>query len=432
VKKLITLISLLITATAGWANGGPVDGSSVLVAGEPRFLHYADIELTKEILSFTVRDNWIDIVVEYRLKNMSTHTGETIDYGFPVDYDMDIYSELFNPEENEELVKGLTFSLNGRALSVETHVDMSVFERDIQSIYGERTKLKRTWYFTRFTIDKQQDATLQISYSLKANFIDFATSKSFFTHYSPRQLYWDFSPAQYWGNGIVGDLEINVNMESDRIRAGSLTSSLPFAKEGDTYRFIAKDYDLTNTEPLLIMYDLNVKADFISKYNLFHQDIFKGIKASSAQKNYPAANLKDGNYATAWVPDGDGVGAWVEIETAPCYVGAIIMVGGYMKSEETYFNNNRPKSIKIEYLRSDYESDEYSWEEQVIDLNDVPFVKGEELNLLSHVVFDLGDIGFKIKKIRITILDVYKGTKYNDTCISEIYVLGYLPDFDNY
>ena len=44
---------------------------------------------------------------------------------------------------------------------------------------------------------------------------------------------------------------------------------------------------------------------------------------------------------------------------------------------------------------------------------------------LAEVVYDEGDIlvgdQISIKRIRLTILDVYPGKKYEDTCISEIF-----------
>jgi hypothetical protein len=37
---------------------------------------------------------------------------------------------------------------------------------------------------------------------------------------------------------------------------------------------------------------------------------------------------------------------------------------------------------------------------------------------------DYGDSYRDVKKIRLSILEVFPGTKYDDTCISEVYFLG--------
>ncbi len=41
------------------------------------------------------------------------------------------------------------------------------------------------------------------------------------------------------------------------------------------------------------------------------------------------------------------------------------------------------------------------------------------------IIGDYGDGYAKVRKITITILEVYEGTKYSDTCISEVLLLGY-------
>ena len=47
------------------------------------------------------------------------------------------------------------------------------------------------------------------------------------------------------------------------------------------------------------------------------------------------------------------------------------------------------------------------------------------LNTSMSIVANYGDSYQKVRKITMTVLEVYKGSKYSDTCISEVLLLGY-------
>ncbi len=117
---------------------------------------------------------------------------------------------------------------------------------------------------------------------------------------------------------------------------------------------------------------------------------------------------------------------------------------GYGKSEELYFENARPKSIKIS-LYAGVNPDGYVSEfetyykavkfpqEQIIHLSDIFGVQSVALNFDQKKVIDFTrmisksyDSEFKIPKVenslilKIEILKTYPGTVCNDICISEI------------
>ena len=88
---------------------------------------------------------------------------------------------------------------------------------------------------------------------------------------------------------------------------------------------------------------------------------------------------------------------------------SIIISNGYMKSEETWKNNNRVKSLKL-YINDKAHG--------ILQLSDTR----------TDQEFKLGTFG-KNKDgsdlvLRFEILDIYKGDKYNDTAITEIYFDG--------
>ena len=119
--------------------------------------------------------------------------------------------------------------------------------------------------------------------------------------------------------------------------------------------------------------------------------------------SYSAWNLTDGDLSTAWVEGADGTGIGENVTFT--YNGVYLMQGfrirnGYQKKSDLYTKNARPKTIELIF-------DDGSTQE-----------------------FELADSGIAEQKIQLStpvnsssvtlvIRDVYPGTKYEDTAITE-------------
>jgi hypothetical protein len=142
------------------------------------------------------------------------------------------------------------------------------------------------------------------------------------------------------------------------------------------------------------------------------------IKASSSLSraqgsSYVAKRANDLSYQSAWVEgkEGDGTGEYLEyyFKNNSPRITQIIISNGYVKSETVWRNNNRVKKLKL-------------------------YVNGEPYRILQlddsrdDQVFEVGTLGRNKNGtdlvLRFEILAVYKGDKYNDTAISEIYFDG--------
>ena len=169
-------------------------------------------------------------------------------------------------------------------------------------------------------------------------------------------------------------------------------------------------------------------------------DALYRILASSIKLggNYVPENVLDGDISTVWVENeegynedekndsydedpypGEGLGEWITIYSVeevdlnsvstirqfyylkPMKLSGIRLINGYAKSKEIYAANNRVK--KAEVILHDGTS-------FVFDLKD---------NTMGFQTLDFCR-EVTTKSITIKILDVYKGNKFNDTCISEI------------
>lgn len=128
------------------------------------------------------------------------------------------------------------------------------------------------------------------------------------------------------------------------------------------------------------------------------------LKASS-NNSYEPKLVTDWKRDTAWVEgkDGDGTGEWIKLEkNSPVKISGIGITNGYVKSEKVYKANNRVKTIKVEFS------------------NGESITKGlkDGFGMNNLIEFDKP---IETKYIKLTILEVYKGSKYTDTCISEIH-----------
>lgn len=142
------------------------------------------------------------------------------------------------------------------------------------------------------------------------------------------------------------------------------------------------------------------------------------IKASSVLNegngvNYQAENANDLSYQTAWVEgkQDEGIGEFLEyyFKNDSPRITKIIIANGYMKNDNAWKNNNRVKKLKLSVNGK---------VKGVLNLEDTK----------TDQVFELGTFGHNKNGsdliLKFEIVSVYKGEKFNDTAISEIYFDG--------
>lgn len=131
------------------------------------------------------------------------------------------------------------------------------------------------------------------------------------------------------------------------------------------------------------------------------------IKNNDGTFYYSASNVFDGSYSTCWAEgsSGDGINESIFMTADEKQrVSEIIITNGLYTNAELFYKNNRVKDCLIEF------SDGTS---QTVTL------LGDYSEQSNRIVFNPP---VDTEYIKITILSVYSGNKYNDTCISEISV----------
>lgn len=133
----------------------------------------------------------------------------------------------------------------------------------------------------------------------------------------------------------------------------------------------------------------------------------QSISASSHLKeksiNHIPERLVDEDTSTAWVEgvNGNGEGEYVFINLNDLYsVSGIKIWNGYQKSKDLYFKNARPAEIKLEFSDGTIEQ---------LELQD-EFGKGQTFHFETRIT----------AYVKMTIISIYEGDKYEDTVISEV------------
>lgn len=144
--------------------------------------------------------------------------------------------------------------------------------------------------------------------------------------------------------------------------------------------------------------------------------------SSNGKIDYDTKNLTDFSYQTAWVEGkkGYGIGEFINFSFAPTHprVTTIIFANGYIKNKKVWEENSRVHKLKM------YVEDKPF---AIIELKDIYAKQLVELEkpLGNSERDDLDKLKEKENwNIKFEILSVYKGDKYEDTAITEIYFDG--------
>ncbi len=136
-------------------------------------------------------------------------------------------------------------------------------------------------------------------------------------------------------------------------------------------------------------------------------NLYKDCSSYLVEKNksYPVENLRKLVVDTPWVEGvaGDGIGEGFTIQGRQFKkpLGPyLLLINGYISYEKPYLykQNNRIKKIKVTGLKSG--------KSKILDVLDTPHPQTVDISFITQP-----------EDIRVEIAEVYKGTKYDDTCL---------------
>lgn len=135
---------------------------------------------------------------------------------------------------------------------------------------------------------------------------------------------------------------------------------------------------------------------------------------------YPPINILDGDFNNTWCEadsNGSGIGESITVEfDEPVSFDEIQIVNGFV-SKDYYLKNNRVKTLKItQVAKEHFQQKEYTLKDNTQTWQSIKF-----------------DLTQTAQTITLEIRDIYKGTKYDDTCLDDMRLLykGKVIPFEN-
>lgn len=429
-KLLLIGIVWIIVTQVSFANGGPGVIADVVVGGHAYFEKVEDVLLEKEDLTFDINKENMHVKVVYTLVNQGQE--RDINYIFPVTRYI---------QADRVTIRDFTILADSETLSYSAQdEEFDMAEEDHQYVidtYGYDTrdfgsKMITTNFITTLHFEEGEKKEIVISYSVSGQYDSYGTSKMLLERYSDTRYYYDLTPASNWGNGKVGEFNLKIDYQ-DILEFKSMNANIPDFHRDDTgiYTYSKKQYNFANQKKIIITYYHPYELKQLASYHI-SSDCLDEIYVSSTLPDegrftYSVSQMFDNNLDTAWVEGskGFGIGDSIELLFEERRHRVIGIINGYTQSKETYYNNTRLKKIKVEAL--DIESNEElqkdkSVIEEIYEFEDIPYEQLSKDLYYKNVQFigDL-DIGIACRRyVRITILEVYKGKKYEDTAISEM------------
>lgn len=150
--------------------------------------------------------------------------------------------------------------------------------------------------------------------------------------------------------------------------------------------------------------------------DLYIDTVSASSELTDSTNTYKVEALFDGNKDTCWAEGvgGNGEGEYVEIWfTNPLYLTEIGFLNGYMKNESVFGANGKIRRAELRF--SDGSTCEWNLgKEEYQSMRELLY--SDMISFESPVWTDY---------LRITILEAESGTKYDDTCLTEIAMWGY-------
>jgi hypothetical protein len=415
-----------------WANWGGDAGGNV---GTGAFKPFGttQVEMQSEDLTILLYRDHARVRVEYALKN----TGEAVDVtaGFPC-------LAAKSAKKNYLEIDDYRLTANGTEIPYRAEpgelgnwktlfdadflntVDMEPDENDTSSGKTTACSQCRIWWLkSTVHFAKAETKQITIEYDSLYEFSEGGPSDD--SYYNSDRFRYLLSTASAW-KGAIQRGRVTIKAVSVDPKVIVIQPAKRFAETAAGFV-----WEFSNLKPTMsdnIEVSLNDKFYTLFNYgseergdsswysfegNEYYFD-FHGYTAtaSSQQAGYPASNIGDFSNDSAWVAGKNGgINESITLTLVkPMHVDQIGIVPGFAKSKQLYFANNRIAQIDVSVNGGPplpvTLPDEY-----------ISFGPGSQK---GYRLIDLGAYSGDARTITVTVRKVYPGTRYNDTCISEI------------
>lgn len=413
-KRILILVSILISSIPLCANGGihwgwNGSGTDPVVI---TLKNDADIILKKENLVLRFVDESVIVSCDYVLYNQQNEEKQ-FDFAFNI------------TESSYDSLMYYYITVDGNKLPSDLHKE--AFHEENESSYS-------WWELSKIKLAAKKETIVSICYRVETS-NDGTYYRSFFDR--DNSFVYNLYPALSFGDGIIEDFSLTIDASDILSWNGKISKieglDVSFGNSEKIVTKQIKNLDLKKNRQIKISY--NIKNYYFAKLYKMYGFRTNGISATSELKEgkvlYSASNLMDNDCRTAWVESKSDFGQKERIKI-PCsgWITQLLIVNGFRKSEKTYYENNRVKRIAL-YVDG-VKLGEMTFPDRPychVDMSNI-LDEGELLNFNGDFFKEnngksMSNAGafWPKENIEIEILEVYPGTKYNDTCISDIYLI---------
>ena len=430
--KAILLFVLCYTAYL-FGNAEPIDiQSSLKSTGNMVTLQKSNIVIKKESLNIVINGIMANVEVNYTYFNKGGD--DKVYLAFPVDFVIGMFDDRKDPTYQDLAMYKIKVNEKKQDYdyiiernycegSDPEQPDLSVFSTTI----CEEKNIRR-WYVTEILFKKNEETRVSINYIVHASGQPQIYSGSPIPKMDNRRVFYDFSPAQYFGMGKADDMEITVDtseLESVRGKIVKIDPEILKEKEKGVFRYSGKDFDFKNNPHLSIEYDVK-DLEMFNYFKDHRERLFRFGASSVSDKKYDVKNLFDGKSETAWCFKGEK-DQWVEFELLPpVYLNYISIINGYAKDKQVYEENGKVTEFEI---TSDCEINTckecYNYQAnnkpEIIEWSDSfkknPFPANKVI-WADQIIEEKRSC-----KVRLKVKKTVKGKKSEDSCISELFLM---------
>ncbi len=432
-RILFTLFLLALSAANLKGNGGPVVVNTVFKTSDIQLLDKQDIAILKENLSVIIEGDSTLVKVEYLFRN----SGETADllYGFPVDYFLkptvgEVTWDRIIDGWNSSYITNCSIADETGRLKPGENYEEKVYQDTlpVDNMFYRKIDVARKWIITKLHFEKGKEKKVTVNYTIANYVFDMMMSDMYFLMYSERVFTYDFTPAGYFGSGRIG--EFNLDIDLSVFTSANCPCSVWLGEKLETgdgrIKLSKKNFDLKNAPKLRVIYkpDNIYKAQVPDRYRIGAKSSrFFRSSALTGKKDSVQAALLDGNCRTVW-KGLKATGDWLEIGLKKDSISYIGIINGNTADSASYYDYPRIKKLRIE-LGSRTIKGYLGTNKLEVDLPDKDYRYFNAIYFGSFLttLFDLGmDFYDDLKTVKLTILDVYPGRKYDTPCISELYI----------
>ena len=413
-KKILFAFGLFILGSASvFADSANVGGKGNTVT----MLNNEDVQMVSEVINLTVGSEsktseiygeiyggHVDVDVSYVFKNLS-NKAVTVQMGFPEECggscyidDPEFKSDNIGTYENYKLLDFKAYD-DDKDYSItfkkddDSSLDKNWYTYEVKFAPGEEKKITNSYWIVPFSYKsgvRWFDYILETGASWKGVIESVDVFLNFDDVMTPYDIL-ELSPSDYkYTRGLLG----HISWHFDNLEPGFDSNIHAIYRDPDGGDF---------------------GCEMASEFGADSQGSASSYLPADSEYYYFPCKGYDHNNSTAWVEgvDGDGKGQWLEIPVPSGENLSVMRISnGYASNEDTWAKNNRVKKAKLTFSNGIT---------QTIELDDFFGYQFVYLDTPFFVSYDDENVTAKLE-----ILEVYPGSKFNDTALSEVQILGSL------